>query len=95
MHVKKGDTLAFLDFCRITQYVSPINRFYTISKTAQNTYGPESIKPLSCQPILSVYEDDATVWNNIVPSNQYFKCAKIGDGTYVTYVVRLYIKGVV
>ena len=88
VYIKKQDTLAFLDFCKITEYVSPVSsRFYTVSKTAQNTYGPESIKPITCKPILLIQEEDEETWKAIIPANQYFKCAQIGDGNYITYVV--------
>ena len=90
VHVKKGDKLAFIDFCKIKEYKSPVNRFYSVSKTPQNTYGPEAIKPINCKPILPIQEDDEHAWKSIAPANEYFKCAQIGDGTFVTYVVNYF-----
>ena len=62
-------------------------RYQNTYGPAQNTYGPESIKPITCKPILLIQEEDEETWKAIIRANQYFKCAQIGDGNYITYVV--------
>ncbi len=34
-----------------------------------------------------IHENDEDVWKTIAPVNEYFKCAQIANGTFVTYVV--------
>lgn len=88
VYLKKGRKIIFVDFCGVTNDLSPTSQLYGVH-LEKNATGLNAIKKVPpCKIISPRDENDERVWKNVPTFLDDFKCVLLqGSNHYDQYVV--------
>lgn len=97
MYLKKGRKLIFVDFCNVTNVISPTSQLYGVdfSYVDENDFGQKAIQKLDFCPIIPVEDEDKqATWDMIDDTFlDAFKCVRLqGSNYYDWFVVITFFK---